>query len=80
MTQWQMLPRLFGPWSTVYAYCRRWRLSGTWEQLHTRLRETVRQQSRRTPTTSPSSCAATFWYRSRTSCGLDLPDAPLRTD
>ncbi len=50
--QWRMLPREYGPWSTVYAYLRRWRLSGTWEQIHTTLRERVRQQSGRQPTPS----------------------------
>jgi putative transposase len=50
--QWRMLPREYGPWSTVYAYFRRWRLSGTWEQIHTTLRERVRQHSGREPTPS----------------------------
>lgn len=50
--QWRMLPREYGPWSTVYAYFRRWRLSGTWEQIHTTLRERMRQRSGREPTPS----------------------------
>lgn len=50
--QWRMLPREYGPWSTVYASLRRWRLSGTWEQIHTTLRERVRQQGGREPTPS----------------------------
>lgn len=50
--QWRMLPREYGPWSTIYAYFRRWRLSGTWEQLHTTLRERVHQQAGRQPTPS----------------------------
>jgi putative transposase len=50
--QWRMLPREYGPWSTVYAYVRRWRLSGTWERIHTTLRERVRQQSGRQSTPS----------------------------
>ncbi len=52
MTQWRMLLREYGPWSTIYAYFRRWRLSGAWEQLHTTFRERVRQQSGRQPTPS----------------------------
>ena len=36
----------------ISAYFRRWRLSGAWEQLHTTLRERVRQQSGRQPTPS----------------------------
>ncbi len=50
--QWRMLPRQYGPWSTVYAYFRTWRLSGTWVQIHTILRRRVRQQSGREPTPS----------------------------
>jgi putative transposase len=50
--QWRMLPREYGPWSTVYAYFRRWRVAGIWEQLHTMLREWVREQSGRAPTPS----------------------------
>jgi putative transposase len=41
--QWRLLPREHGPWSTVYGYFRAWRLDGTWERVHTALRERVRQ-------------------------------------
>ncbi len=47
--QWRMLPRDYGPWSTVYAYFRKWRLDGTWEQMHMTLRERVRRQAGREP-------------------------------
>lgn len=50
--QWRMLPRDYGPWSTVYAYFRKWRLDGTWEHIHTTLRERVRRQAGRQPTPS----------------------------
>jgi putative transposase len=50
--QWRMLPRDYGPWSTVYDYFRTWRLDGTWERLHTTLRERVRRQAGREPTPS----------------------------
>jgi transposase len=50
--QWRMLPRRFGPWSTVYAYFRSWRLVGVWEGLQTTLREQVRRQAGREPTPS----------------------------
>ena len=50
--QWRMLPREYGPWSTVYAYWRKWRLDGTWERMHTTLCERVRQQVGRQPTPS----------------------------
>lgn len=49
---WRMLPRDYGPWSTVYDYFRKWRLDGTWERIHTTLRERVRQQAGREPTPS----------------------------
>ncbi len=50
--QWRLLPREYGPWSTVYGYFRAWRLDGTWERLHTTLRERVRQAAGRQPTPS----------------------------
>jgi transposase len=50
--QWRLLPREYGPWSTVYAYLREWRLDGTWERLHTRLREWLRLEIGRHPTPS----------------------------
>jgi putative transposase len=40
--QWRLLPREFPPWQTVSHWFRRWRLDGTWEQIHTALRERVR--------------------------------------
>lgn len=50
--QWRLLPRTYGPWSTVYAYFRRWRLDGTWERVHATLRERVRRDLGRQPTPS----------------------------
>ena len=50
--QWRLLPRDYGPWSTVYDYYRTWRLDGTWERIHTTLREQVRQRAGRQPTPS----------------------------
>jgi putative transposase len=49
---WRLLPRDFPSWKTVYHYFRRWRLDGTWERLHTALREAVRVQQGREPTPS----------------------------
>jgi len=39
---WRLLPRDLPPWKTVYHYFRRWREDGTWERLHTALRERLR--------------------------------------
>src|SRR4051794_23009075 len=39
---WRMLPHDFPPWQTVYGKFRDWRLDGTWEKVHARLREDVR--------------------------------------
>jgi putative transposase len=39
---WRLLPRDFPPWKTVFHYWRQWRLDGTWEHLHTALRERTR--------------------------------------
>lgn len=49
---WRYLPRDYGPWSTVYHYFRLWRSSGTWEQVHGRLRELARERVGREPTPS----------------------------
>lgn len=35
-------PHEFPPWKTVYHYFRLWRLDGTWERVHTALRERLR--------------------------------------
>jgi putative transposase len=50
--QWRLLPRTYGPWSTVYAYYRAWRMQGVWERIHTILRERLRRQSGREATPS----------------------------
>jgi transposase len=39
---WRLLPNDLPPWKTVYHYFRLWRLDGTWERIHTALRERVR--------------------------------------
>ncbi len=44
---WRLLPRDLPPWKTVFHYWRQWRLDGTWEQLHTALRERTRTQAGR---------------------------------
>lgn len=50
--QWRLLPRSFGPWSTVHDYYRKWRRDGTWELIHDKLREKVRRKAGRKPTPS----------------------------
>jgi transposase len=46
---WEWLPHDFPKWKTVYHYFRSWRLNGTWEAIHTTLREAVRRGSGRDP-------------------------------
>ncbi len=41
--QWRNLPAHFGPWPTVYHYFRLWKRNGLWAQIHTHLREHLRQ-------------------------------------
>jgi putative transposase len=36
---WRMLPRGFPPWWTVHHSCWQWRKDGSWERIHTTLRE-----------------------------------------
>ena len=40
--QWRYLPESFPPWSTVHSCYRRWRLDGTLDRIHERLRQRVR--------------------------------------
>jgi putative transposase len=44
---WRMLPREYPPWQTVYAYLRRWRVAGVWEQVNAHLLAAVRAREGR---------------------------------
>jgi putative transposase len=44
---WRLLPHDLPPWPTVYSYVRRWRLDGTWQSLHDRIRQELRLQEGR---------------------------------
>lgn len=46
---WRYLPSEYPPWQTVYHYVRSWRLDGTWERIHTALREQLRRAVGRNP-------------------------------
>jgi putative transposase len=46
---WRLLPHEFPPWKTIHHYFRTWRINGTWEQLHTALRERLRVRLKRDP-------------------------------
>jgi putative transposase len=46
---WRLLPHDFPPWKTVYHYFRFWRLDGTWERMHSALRQRVRDRLKRNP-------------------------------
>jgi putative transposase len=46
---WRLLPHDFPPWKSVYHYFRSWRLDGTWERMHTALRQRVRVRQKRNP-------------------------------
>ena len=49
---WRMLPHEFPPWGTVHYYYRRFRLDGTWQTIHDKLRQKVRSKAGRKPTPS----------------------------
>ncbi|WP_412030568.1 IS5 family transposase [Deinococcus yunweiensis] len=49
---WRAMPHDLPPWQTVHHYHRLWRLRGVWEELHTTLRELVRQREGRDATPS----------------------------
>ena len=46
---WRLLPREFGPWSTVFKWYQRWTRDGTLEALHDKLRRMVRVAEGREP-------------------------------
>ena len=52
---WRMLPRDFGPWSSVYHYSRAFRDDGTWRRIHDMLRAKVRRKAGKKPTPSAAS-------------------------
>ena len=52
---WRYLPQEWPAWQTVYHYFRKWRLDGTWERIHTALRERLRIQLGRDPQPSAGS-------------------------
>ena len=49
---WRALPHDFPPWSTVYCYFRKWRISGLWQKINDELRSQARRRAGRglTPT------------------------------
>lgn len=47
--QWRNLPKDFAPWSTVYHYFRLWKGSGLLYEIHTHLRQHLRQLEGRKP-------------------------------
>ena len=49
---WRMLPHEFPPWGTVHYYYRRFRLDGSWQLIHDKLREKVRRKAGKKPTPS----------------------------
>jgi putative transposase len=49
---WRLLPHDLPPWGTVHYYYRRFRLDGSWEKIHDKLREKVRVASGKKPTPS----------------------------
>jgi putative transposase len=44
---WRLLPKDFGPWSTVYGYFRTWCRDWTWRFIHDTLRDCVRKNAGR---------------------------------
>jgi putative transposase len=46
---WDMLPKDFPKWKSVYHYFRLWRIEGRWKAIHDRLRSRLRKQDGRQP-------------------------------
>ena len=49
---WRMIPHDLPPWGTVWWYFREWRLDGTWNRVHEKLRPKVREAEGREATPS----------------------------
>ena len=56
--QWDMLPKDFPPWQTVYRYFRDWRKDGTWARLHDALYRDIRVKVVRKAQALPLSTAS----------------------
>ena len=52
---WRLLPTDWPPWQTVSASLRKWRRDGTWQRLHTTLRQRLRIKLGRDPEPSAGS-------------------------
>lgn len=52
----QSLPGEFPNWQTVYTYFRNWRFDGTWVKMHDQLREWIRVENNRPPSSIGSRC------------------------
>jgi transposase len=50
--QWRAMPHDLPPWQTAFSYFRLWRNAGTWEQIHTAVRERSRRRRGREATPS----------------------------
>jgi transposase len=50
--QWRAMPHDLPPWQTAFYYFRTWRNDGTWERIHTALRERTRRRLGRDATLS----------------------------
>lgn len=50
--QWRAMPHDLPPWQTAYYYFRLWRNAGTWEQIHSAIREQARKHVGREATPS----------------------------
>jgi putative transposase len=50
--QWRAMPHDLPPWQTAYGYFRQWRNAGTWETIHSAIRERARRQVGREATPS----------------------------
>ena len=44
---WRLMPHDLPNWGTCYSYFRKWKLDGTWERIHSRLRGDVRVRAGR---------------------------------
>ncbi len=46
---WELLPKDFPPYKTVYHYFRKWKINGLWKKINDKLRERTRSKAGRDP-------------------------------
>ena len=75
--QWRMLPKEFGPWSTVYGYFRKWSEAELWENIMDALRKQERKRQGREEEPSAGSVDSQSVKSSLQGCAVGIDGGKL---